>query len=324
MLPSHLPTTQSSADQEHRTANDVAILLCTFNGAPYLHQQLDSFDCQTHSSWNLHISDDNSTDGTQEILERHALEQHRDYKLYAGPCKGFAANFMSLIKNTAISANFYSYADQDDIWEPKKLERALEILKQTPRDVPALYFSRTAYIDSTGELYGFSMKFDKAPCFKNALVQSIGGGNTMVFNHAARNLLIENSDLSSSISHDWWTYLVVAAAGGSIFYDPEPLVRYRQHGKNAAGQNITLLARLNRVRQLFNGRYKQWNSQHIAALRAMETQVTTENRQTLEAFSQARSGHFIARIYWLHRSKVFRQPYWNQWGLYVAALFKKL
>ena len=43
-----------------------------------------------------------------------------------------------------------------------------------------------------------------------------------------------------SIAHDWWIYLLVSGAGGTVIYDPEPTVRYRQHGGNLIGGNLGL------------------------------------------------------------------------------------
>ncbi len=55
--------------------------------------------------------------------------------------------------------------------------------------IPALYCTRSRLVDQHGKLIGFSPLFNKKPCFQNALVQNIAGGNTMVFNKAALNIL---------------------------------------------------------------------------------------------------------------------------------------
>lgn len=49
----------------------VAILLCTYNGARFLAQQLDSLEAQTHQNWTVFASDDGSTDQTLEILQQY-------------------------------------------------------------------------------------------------------------------------------------------------------------------------------------------------------------------------------------------------------------
>ncbi len=50
-------------------AAQVAILMCTKNGAAFLDEQLNSIADQTHANWILFVSDDGSTDETRNILK---------------------------------------------------------------------------------------------------------------------------------------------------------------------------------------------------------------------------------------------------------------
>jgi hypothetical protein len=109
--------------------------------------------------------------------------------IHAGPAEGSTANFLSLTCRADIDADYFAYADQDDVWESDKLERAVNWLKTIPEGVPALYGSRTLLVDARNQHIGYSPLFEREPNFRNALVQSIAGGNTMVFNRAARDLL---------------------------------------------------------------------------------------------------------------------------------------
>lgn len=208
----------------------VAILLCTYHGQHYLAEQLDSFAAQSHTNWEVWASDDGSADDTHEILESYRQKWSDDrLSIHSGPAEGFAANFIALTCKDSIEADYYAYSDQDDIWEPDKLARAVEWLKTVPEHIPALYCSRTRLVDASNSEIGDSPLFTKPPSFANALMQNIGGGNTMVFNNAARNLLREAGKTRPVITHDWWAYMVVTGCGGRIFYDEEPTLRYRQH-----------------------------------------------------------------------------------------------
>lgn len=244
--------------------------------------------------------------------------------IHFGPAEGFAANFLSLTCKASIEADYYAYSDQDDIWEPDRLVRALGWLKTIPPDIPALYSSRTRYISENGSNLGFSTIFKKPPSFCNALVQSIAGGNTMVFNQAARLLLAKTPSHAKVVSHDWWAYMLVCGSGGRVFYDPYPGVRYRQHGNNMAGRNTTLLARVRRAKGLLAGRFKSWNQVNLNALNEMAPCLTNENRKTLTLFDNARSGPVFLRIYNLYRSGVYRQTLAGNVGLLIAALLRKL
>ena len=114
------------------------------------------------------------------------------------------------------------------MWYKDKLERALTWLATVPADVPALYCGRTELVSDDGRSYGFSPLFTRPIAFRNAIIQSLGGGNTMVFNKAAKRLL-ETTGKLEVVLHDWWMYQLVSAVGGAIHYDPQPTLKYRQH-----------------------------------------------------------------------------------------------
>ena len=103
-----------------------------------------------------------------------------------GPRAGFAANYLGLAGDPGIRADWYAFADQDDVWLPDRLARGLAALAAVPPEVPALYGARTILVDEAGRETGRSLRFRAAPGFANALVQSIAGGNTMLFNPAAK------------------------------------------------------------------------------------------------------------------------------------------
>jgi len=303
----------------------VAILLCTFHGQHYLAEQLDSFAVQTHNNWEVWASDDGSEDGTHAILDLYRRTwPHGRLSIHSGPAEGFAANFLSLTCNAAIQADYYAYSDQDDIWESGKLARAVEWLRTVPADVPALYCSRTRLVDADNNEIGVSPLFSKPPSFANALMQNIGGGNTMVFNNAARALLREAGETLPIVTHDWWAYMVVSGCGGQVFYDREPMLRYRQHANNIVGMNASWSARLKRVRMLWQGRFQGWSDSNIAALRVLSHRLTPENREILERFAQARQMSLIPRLINLKRSGIYRQTFLGNLGLIAAAVFGKL
>ena len=320
--------TQPSAPNATKTAAQplVAVLLCTYDGEEYLAGQLNSIALQTHRRWKVWVSDDGSRDRTGAILQQYEKQWGSGlFSVLKGPGSGYVANFMSLLCNSRIVADTYAYADQDDHWETDKLARAVAWLETIPGDTPALYMSRTRLIDRDDNDLGLAPLFTaKPPSFANAIVQNIGGGNTMVMNNAARTLVMANSKDVAIVSHDWWTYLMVSGAGGRVFYDPYPGVRYRQHGGNLIGSNDRLPARLWRARQVLGGRFKRWGEINAQGLARVREQLTRENRRIFDDFSTARTGFLPLRLLALKRSGVHRQGFIDNIGLYVAALFNRL
>lgn len=315
----------SKANPGLNTQSKVAILLCTYCGQEFLQEQLDSFRAQTHLNWVLYVSDDGSKDGTLKIIENFANKVGEDRVIiFKGPRKGFAANFLSLIHHDEIEADYFSFADQDDVWLPEKLEVALNWLKQNPENIPALYCSRTILIDANGKDFGQSDLFSRPPSFANALVQSIGGGNTMVLNRAARNLVSAHSPEGGIVSHDWWVYILVSGNQGNIRYDSKGYVKYRQHGGNLVGMNGTWLARFKRVIQLFQGRFRIWNTMNITCIMNSPGFLTKDNFDIVRKFELIRNYNFTRRLIEFHNLKLYRQTKLGDFGLFVGNIFKKI
>jgi len=321
----HRKQSSENSIRREQSLPKVSILLCTFNGQRYLADQLESFAAQTHANWDVWASDDGSKDDTQAILEAYKLKWgRRRLSIQSGPRHGFAANFLSITRKASTQADYYAFSDQDDIWEADKLRRVIDCLQAVPGNVPALYCSRTRVVDANNEPIGFSPLFKKTPTFANALTQNIGGGNTMVFNGAARELLLKTDESKAIVAHDWWAYMVVSGCGGKVFYDAYPSVRYRQHDGSLIGVNATWPARLIRIRMIFLGRLRGWVDINIKALQSVQFDLTPENREILDRFAQARNLSLIPRLIGLKRSGIHRQTLLGNLGLLVAGIFKKI
>jgi hypothetical protein len=172
--------------------------------------------------------------------------------------------------------------------------------------------------------YDFSPLFTRPPAFRTALVQSLGGGNIMVFNRATKKFL-ELAGTFDVVLHDWWLYQLASAADGRVHYDSQPMLKYRQHPDNLIGSNLGWRARLVRVRMMLNGRLREWNATNIAALRRLPAQlISPGNREVMELFAKARSEFFLKRLYYHWRSGIYRQTLLGDFGLIVAAVFKRL
>ena len=303
----------------------IAILLGSYNGSSYIQEQLDSFESQSYQDWILWVSDDGSTDDTSDILKRFAMRigNNRVHQV-DGPKKGFAANFLSLVCNSKLKAGAYAYADQDDIWMADKLERATHFFESLSVDTPALYCSRTQYVNHSNQDIGLSLPYSKPAVFANALIQNIASGNTMVFNNAARNILLNAGPNVNVDLHDWWTYMLITGVGGRVLFDQQPSVRYRQHPNNLWGMNTSFKAQMIRIQKLFGGRFQDWNDRHILALKPIQNLLTPANQIVFEQFSKARKQSLIPRLLGLKRSGVYRQTAFNNLGFFLAALMDKV
>ncbi len=303
----------------------VCILLGTYNGARFLAQQLQSLEEQSHDRWRLVLSDDASTDATLDIARQFQQKWgEARLEIRLGARQGFVQNFLSLACDPTIRADLYAFADQDDVWMKDKLARAVAHLGSDPKsNLPRIYCGRSLLVDVDLKPLGPSPRFARAPSFRNALVQSIAGGNTMVFNQCAKELL-EAAGPQQVVSHDWWLYQLTTGAGGIVDYDPQPMLLYRQHSDAMIGENISLGVRVGRMLRVAGGRLSSWNSMNLAALRRVAPLLTPEHRSLVNTFDTLRQGNLLDRMRVFSRCGIYRQTWQGTLYLRLAAVFGKI
>lgn len=325
-MPGSLPSTEPAPAPRAPEPGDerLAVLLATYNGARFLDEQLRSLAEQDWPGIDVWASDDGSSDGTVEILERwRARWAKGTFVLRDGPRQGAYANFRALLTGAPIDAAFVAFCDQDDIWLPGKTRVSVAALRGAGC-TPALFGSRTVIVDEDDEPVGLSPRFAKPPHFRNALVQSICGGNTMTLNRPAFDALRAAAQRCEFVAHDWFAYQIVTAVGGAAIYSADPLVRYRQHTGNVVGSNAGTRARLARLRLALDGRFAAWTDTNLTALRACRSMLSAEAIETLEQFERARAGSLASRLSGLRRAGVYRQTAAGQMSLYLACALGKM
>ena len=102
----------------------------------------------------------------------------------------------------------------------------------------ALYCARQFLVDRTLNRIGLSAPLAGPAGFPASLTQNIATGNTVVLN-AAAVALIAPSEPPPKTWHDWWCYLVVTAAGGTVVRDDRGVILYRQHAENVVGAPLS-------------------------------------------------------------------------------------
>ena len=235
----------------------VLVLMSTYNGERFLKEQIDSILSQEGVEIRLLVRDDGSKDHTCEILSDYA-SRHQNIAWKACKNVGFVKSFSALVrmalnKETGIQGDretrrqgdkeidFYAFADQDDIWMPKKLITACRALSGKDASKPNLFTSNSMQIDAEGrelELFhkGPEPRFRKG----NVLVFGTEQGCSMVFNRRAMELYAECEPQLTW--HDRWLYHICYFLG-SVTYDHHPLFYYRRHEHNAlANHQVASLA----------------------------------------------------------------------------------
>lgn len=196
--------------------------MCTYNGAAYLSQQLNSLLGQTYPLHEILVQDDGSTDETWEILEQYA-GTHSLIKVFRNEAHhGINGNFFSALKRA--TGEFIAISDQDDIWEPTKIAKQIDFIGDS---FLCGGFSKPFSSD------GFPVKWDsRRPCLhalRLAYLSEIPGHVQLL----RRELLDYLLTLPAcSYLYDWQLQFVASLAE-KIAFKEEVLVHFRRHSQAA-------------------------------------------------------------------------------------------
>jgi glycosyltransferase involved in cell wall biosynthesis len=300
----------------------VQILLSAYNGEKYIGAQLQSLSAQTYDNLFISFRDDGSTDDTADIL-RNFIKSYPKSEFTEGINIGAVKSFFELLKLSSDSSSYFAFCDQDDVWENDKIARAVKHLDKLPAEKPAMYFCRLNIVDENLKHIAYSPIPSRKPSFKNALVENIATGSTIVINRAARTLILSRLPENAPI-HDWWIYVAVSAFG-EIVYDEKPLIKYRQHGSNAIGIKTGLLSQLrSRMKRFLNGKGLKSISLQAGEFYDIYGNLLNEpEKQIIEAFLFKRK-NIYERLKYALTMKVYRQTAMDDFILRMLILLNRI
>lgn len=138
-----------SASQSRATPL-VTIGLPVYNGDNYLADALDSILAQTFRDFELIISDNASTDRTEEICRRYASMDERIHYYRHTENRGASPNYNFTVANTR--GRYFKWMAHDDVLHPRFLEETVKVLENDPE--VSLAYSMTRRIGPEGEVLG--------------------------------------------------------------------------------------------------------------------------------------------------------------------------
>lgn len=222
----------------------IAIALCTYNGAEFLGEQLDSFLAQTRLPDEVVIRDDCSTDATFALCQdfaRRASARGIEVRLAVNPANlGYVRNFEGALR--ACTADLLFLSDQDDAWHPEKLARYESRFLAEPDLV--LLHGDARLVDAAGQPLGCGLfeSLEASPgelarihagrALEVLLLRNLVTGATAAFR---RGLLDVALPVRPGWIHDEWLAIAAAASGGRVDCLEWASMDYRQHGRNQVG-----------------------------------------------------------------------------------------
>lgn len=229
-----MPTPSTSKNP--LVAPSVLVMMATYNGSKYLREQIDSVLGQVNVDVTLRICDDQSPDNTFEICQEYAAMDSRVIATKNEKNLGVGWNFMQMVfDDESLGYDYYAFCDQDDIWLPDKLSRAVSQLSAKAKDEPALYFSDVTDFDGQNE---WNELADFVPCENypmTLLLANWASGCTMVMNSQFFSLFRSYKPKTLPRIHDAWAHLVARYCATVVPDYEYSGIKRRITGNNAVG-----------------------------------------------------------------------------------------
>jgi hypothetical protein len=250
----------------------VSVAMASYNGAAYIQTQLESLAKQQYLPDELVVCDDGSTDDTVEIVQNFSQSAPFPVKIHQNPHNlGYAENFFKAA--THCKGEWIAFCDQDDLWLPEKLQRAMDAIAYYPHAF--LILQNAELCDGALQPLGRTICPPKRGAFTPA--QSYGFSVWPGFLQTVRAEIFHTFPAEGrpesyapgdgTRPHDKWTCLIAQALGDSV-YLPDSVALYRRHEATVTGmqEKSSLSQRLEKSHHVGADYY-----QHLANV-ALQTQ----------------------------------------------------
>lgn len=217
-----------------------SVAMCTYNGASFVREQLESMAAQTLLPAELIVTDDGSRDATAQIIDDFTRAAPFPVRFVRNQVNlGSTKNFEHAIG--LCQGDLIALSDQDDIWHPDKLSRFASIFEARPEVGGVFSDGRLIAPDSKPlgstlwSSFGFNTQLQKQWRQGNTasilVRQDVVTGATLAFRSDLRHLIFP---ISANWIHDAWIAWILSLSSVLAFLE-EPLIDYRVHTAQQEG-----------------------------------------------------------------------------------------
>ena len=276
----------------------ISVVIASYNGAPYISEQLRSICTQTLPPHEIIVSDDGSTDNTRDIVHKFAKEfDFIDVRFVDNPSPhGVDRNFENALRH--VSGDVVFICDQDDVWLPERIEVMSQAFCGSS---PTATFCDSRVVDENLKDLGYThiqsrgfCSFDEifVPHSTAFLKRVPPAGHDMAFSSEFIDVLLPFPDLKDC--YDTWIGMVLFALRAWKFSASVPLTLFRRHSRSVTRSGLvpTLKESLAQAAKAVEDDAAAWHGKLYSELIArLGDKIDEEMLSLLEA----RRRHSIAR-----------------------------
>jgi alpha-1,3-rhamnosyltransferase len=215
----------------------VAVVVPSYNHAPYVAAALRSVLAQTHPPARLLVIDDGSRDGSPQVIEEVLKDCPFPCELVARANRGLCATLNEGLAKT--EGAYFAYLGSDDLWLPGFLEARVALLRERPRAV--LAYGHAYLIDERGGVFDCTLdwaRYRDGDARAMLLEETYAPMSPTVL-HRRRGLERHGWNERARLE-DYELYLKLSADGDFAF-DPRVLSAWRRHGTNTSGDFVWMI-----------------------------------------------------------------------------------
>lgn len=287
---------------------EISVALCTYNGAPYIREQMNSILDQTRTPDEIIVCDDKSTDETIEILNDYHEDNKDVIEIYPNEQNlGVTKNFEKCIR--LCSGDVITLSDQDDIWEKTKIQRQSNAMQET--DASLAFHNTTVTNEKLNKVADYWSSISYAPglvedvelSIRDLLRRNFMSGHTIMFRSQLKDALLP---IPETWVYDYYIAILSVVTGKVIDID-DCLAKHRYHERQTTGAQLPSSTTLNGIRRGIETSFQE-NAQHLTPQRwaALYDNVRQIDRDKITIEREYLLNLIVDRwVYEYNRNKVY-------------------
>ena len=214
----------------------ISIILPTYKRCQILTKAINSVIDQTYKNWELIIIDNNSNDGTKELIKNYDNNKILFLNIKNRVSIAKSRNY-GIKKSKGV---YLAFLDSDDYWAKNKLRLCLDFMNDKVdliyHDLEISYEGKNIFKKKLP-----SRKL-KSPIFMDLLLNgnAINLSSVIVRKNIINKVGGMNESLQMKTSEDYNTWLRIARHTENFFYLPKTLGFYLIHNQNSSNQDMSI------------------------------------------------------------------------------------
>lgn len=208
----------------------ISIIMAAYNAEKTIKEAIDSVLNQTYENWELLVIDDYSTDSTRDIVKKVSQIDKRVRLIENAFNRGVSYTRRYGLEKA--KGMWIAILDSDDMWNPNKLEKQIDLQKKTNAD---LLYTGSIFIKTNGELINWYLHAPKTMTYKQLLKQNLISNSSAL---VKKELYLKFYASGDKMHEDFATWLSILKTGVVAYGVDEPLLIYRLDKSSKSGNKV--------------------------------------------------------------------------------------